>query len=196
MDVSRRNLPLIFNKESNLVKPDRNSGEFLLIAALSFLLVALSLWIQGDIDLSFTDEGYLWYGAIQTKSGHVPIRDFQSYEPGRYYWSAAWSYLLGSGIMALRISSGIFQGIGLTLALLAARRAVSSYWKLALVGLLLIVWVYPIFKLVDVSLAMSAVFFAVRLVEKPSFVRHFVAGVFVGLAAFFGRNHGLYGFLA
>jgi len=38
----------------------------------------------------------------------------------------------------------------------------------------------------------SAIYFAVLLIERPSNFRHFIVGVFVGLAAFFGRNHGLY----
>src|SRR3990172_12197245 len=46
------------------------------------------------------------------------------------------------------------------------------------------------------SFAMANVFLAVRLVERPTLARHFGCGVFVGLAAFFGRNLGLYGLLS
>src|SRR3990172_1357295 len=166
------------------------------IALISSVLVGLSFWLQGSINIGLSDEGYLWYGAIHTALGKVPIRDFQSYDLGRYYWAAIWSFLFGDGILALRLSTAVFQFIGLTLGLLAARRAVSSYWALALVGLLLVVWMYPRHKLFDISLSMAAVFFAVRLLERPTLWRHFSAGLFVGLAAFFGRNHGFYGFFA
>ena len=166
------------------------------ISFLAFALIGFSLWLQGDIGLNLADEGYLWYGAVHTAAGKVPLKDFQSYDPGRYYWVAAWTYLLGNGIMAVRYSAGIFAAIGLTFGLLAARRAVSSYWQLLLVGVLLLVWIYPRHKFVEPAMAMSAVFFGIRLIEKPSLLRHFSAGAFVGIAAFFGRNHGLYGFLA
>jgi len=54
----------------------------------------------------------------------------------------------------------------------------------------------PRHKVFESSLAMAAVWFAVRLIENPTVKRHFISGVFIGLAAFFGRNHGFYGFLA
>jgi len=176
--------------------PGRPRYAIVKIALISSVLVGLSFWLQGSINIGLSDEGYLWYGAIHTALGKVPIRDFQSYDPGRYYWAAIWSFLFGDGILALRLSTAVFQFIGLTLGLLAARRAVSSYWALALVGLLLVVWMYPRHKLFDISLSMAAVFFAVRLLERPTLWRHFSAGLFVGLAAFFGRNHGFYGFFA
>lgn len=174
-----------------------NDGiEILKTVLLSFVLVSLTLWLQVNIGLNLADEGFLWYGSIQTAAGKVPLKDFQSYDPGRYYWTAAWSAVFGNGILALRLSTGIFQFIGLTFGLLAARRAVKSYWQLSIVGILLIVWMYPRHKLLDISLCMMAIFFAVRLIEDPSHIRHFVTGVFVGIAAFFGRNHGLYVLLA
>ena len=43
---------------------------------------------------------------------------------------------------------------------------------------------------------MANVYFAILLVEKPSLVRHFIAGAGVGLSAFMGLNHGLYTFLS
>jgi hypothetical protein len=43
---------------------------------------------------------------------------------------------------------------------------------------------------------MGAVYVAVCLIEKPSSKQYFLTGLFVGLTAFMGRNHGLYTFLA
>ncbi len=166
------------------------------IILLAFSLTTFLFLLEGNIGLNLADEGSLWYGTIHTALGEVPLRDFQSYDPGRYYWTAFWSIFLGHGIMALRISVAIFGAIGLSLGLLAARRVIDSFWSLSLVGLLLIVWMFPRHKLFDVSISMSAVFFAVRLLEKPSLLRHFSAGLFVGVAAFLGRNHGLYCLLA
>jgi len=164
------------------------------LAAL--FLVGLSMWFQGNIGLNLGDEGFLWYGVERTAAGGVPIMDFKSYDPGRYYWSSAWAFLIGDGIISLRIGVAAFQFFGLFLGLLAARRVVRSPWVLIAVGLLLVIWMFPRHKLFDVSIAMAAVYVAVVLLERPSHSRHFAAGVFVGLAAFFGRNHGVYNFLA
>ncbi|MHC5060954.1 MAG: hypothetical protein ACYTFK_07710 [Planctomycetota bacterium] len=170
--------------------------ETLKVMFLAVGLVALSLYFQCNIGVNLADEGFLWYGAVQTSSGQIPIRDFQSYDPGRYYWTAFWLKLLGNSLISLRISCGIFQVIGMTLGLLVLRRAIRSWWMLAVAGFVLLAWMIPRHKLFDSSIAMSGVFFAFYLIQKPSLRRHFISGIFVGIAAFFGRNHGLYNFLA
>jgi len=173
--------------------------EVLYTFLIALALVSTSFLLQANIELNLADEGFVWYGTIRTAIGDIPKLDFQSYDPGRYYWTAAWSLIFGQGIMALRLSIAIFQVIGLTLGLLAARRVVKNWWVMGLVGLLLLVWMHNIYhwqKLFEPSIAMAAVYMAVRLIEKPVFKRYFLSGLFVGLAAFMGRNHGLYTFLA
>ena len=170
--------------------------DILKVALLASILVVFSLWLQGDILLCLSDEGFLWYGTWRTALGDVPLRDFQSYDPGRYYWTAGWSMALGNGVMALRKSVGIFQVLGLTFGLLTLRRIIRSWWILAIAGVLLLVWMHPRCKIIDHSISMTAVYFAALLTERPSLRRHFAAGVFVGVAAFFGRNHGFYGFVS
>lgn len=163
---------------------------------LALVLVTLLFILQGNIGLDLADEGYLWYGTVQTAAGDIPMRDFRSYDPGRYYWAAMWSLVFGQGIMALRLSIALFQVIGLTLGLLAAKRVVKNWLGLSLVGVLLLVWMYLRYKSFEHSLAMAAVYVAVCLIEKPVSIRYFFSGVFVGLAAFMGRNHGLYSLCA
>lgn len=162
------------------------------VLLLSVALTGLWFWLQEDLLLNLADEGFLWYGAWRTALGDVPLRDFQSYDPGRYYWIAAWSRLFGDGILGVRAALSLFQLVGLTLGLLTLHRVIRSRWGLALAGSLLLIWMYPRQKVFDHSIAMAAVYFAVLLLEKPSAARHFVAGLFVGVAAFFGRNFGLY----
>ena len=159
---------------------------------VGFFITALSFLVQGDILFGLADEGFLWYGSWRTALGEVPIRDFNAYDPGRYYWNAGWSMLFGDNIMALRKSVAVFQAIGLSLGLLALRRVVRSWWLLAGLGLLLTLWMFPRHKVFEQSISLAAVYFATLLIERPSMARHLVAGIFVGLAAFFGRNHGLY----
>ncbi|MBW2284028.1 MAG: hypothetical protein JRF65_05435 [Deltaproteobacteria bacterium] len=163
---------------------------------LAFGLAGTWFWIQGDLLLNLADEGFLWYGTWQTSLGGVPMRDFHAYDPGRYYWVSGWSVLFGTGIMGMRAAVVLFQATGLFFGLLALRRVIRPWWGLAMAGALLVVWMYPSHKMFGHSLAMAAVYFGVLLLEKPSLLRHFAAGIFVGVAAFFGRNHGLYSFAA
>jgi len=56
----------------------------------------------------------------------VPLRDVRSYEPGRYYWSAAFLRGLGPGVKSVRVSLAAAQGVGLVFAFLLLRRIVST----------------------------------------------------------------------
>jgi hypothetical protein len=159
---------------------------------LSAGLVALSWVLQSHIDFNISDEGFLWYGSWRVSHGEVPIRDFNSYDPGRYYWCALWSLLFGDGILGVRAGVALFQVIGLAFGLFAARRVIRERWQISLVAVLLFAWMWPRNKLFDSALAMCAVFIGTRLIEKPSPRRLWQTGAYIGLAAFFGRNHGLY----
>src|SRR3990172_3973521 len=180
--------------DTKIAKSHRHLVCYTFLMALA--LVSFSFLLQGNIGLNLADEGFLWYGTIQTADGKIPILDFRSKDPGRYYWTAGWSLIFGQGIMDLRLSVALFQVIGLTLGLLAARRVITNWWILGLLGLLLLACMHPWGKLFDSCVAMAAVYIAIYLIELPIFHRYFFSGVFVGLAAFFGRNHGLYIFLA
>jgi hypothetical protein len=167
------------------------------IIILSALIVAFVYLLTANTGFNLADEGYLWYGTIQTALGQVPIRDFQSYEPGRYYWGALWFKLLGNdGILTLRISQAIFQFIGLTLGLLLLRRVFASWIPLTFAAIILVRWMFPTWKIYEPVILIAAIYVAVLLIEKNSVRRHLYAGIFVGLAAYFGRNHGLYCFVA
>ncbi len=159
-------------------------------------LVVMSLLLQCNVGINLVDEGYLWYGAEQTLSGKAPLRDFQSYDPGRYYWCAFWMKIFGNGIISLRLSVAIFQAIGLSLGLLALRQYIRSWKVMVVAGFILLMWMIPRHKLFESSLSMAGVFFALRLIQHPSLRQHFISGVFIGLAAFVGRNHGLYSLAA
>jgi hypothetical protein len=170
--------------------------QFLVPLLLAAGLTAAVFLIQGRVDFNVADEGFLWEGVVLTAHGKVPLRDFYSYDPGRYLWAAAWAKPFGEGILALRLSTAIFQALGLFLGLLAARRVLPRAWQLALAGLLLVVWMGPRHKLFEPALAMAAVYVAVLLLEKPSPRRHLLAGALAGFAGVMGKNHGGYTLLA
>ncbi len=171
------------------------------VATWELLLLALVLTggllaLQARLNFNFADEGFLWYGAAQTAHGAVPMRDFYGYDPGRYYWAAAFMGVLGDGIVALRVANAAFQVLGLWCGLLVARRLFRTRTALVATAALLLVWMYPRHKLYESALAMMAVWVLTHLLERPTRARHFAAGAFVALAAFFGKNHALYAGLA
>ena len=163
------------------------------LIVLSAVMIVLVYLLQGDVGFNISDEGFLWYGTMRTALGEVPMRDFQSYEPGRYYWGALWFKLLrNDGIYALKASQAALEFVSLTVALLLLRRLVSSWMALIFAAAILVRWTMPKWKIYEPAIEIAAIYFAVLAIESPSLRRHLLAGVFTGLAAFFGRNHGLY----
>lgn len=166
---------------------------------LACFLVYFSFLWQGATGYNLSDEGFLWYGVQRVLAGDVPLRDFMAYDPGRYYWSAALLKLAGAdGILALRAAVALFQAIGLAAALwmimVAARGRQLAY--LVLCGITLLLWMWPRHKLFDVTLSILLIAALSYLVRQPDARRYFVTGLCVGLAAVFGRNHGMYGAVA
>lgn len=175
------------------VRPARRALLALLVASL--FVTASFVW-QGAYGLNLSDEGFLWYGAQRVHAGEVPLRDFMSYDPGRYYWSAAWMALAHDhGVIALRSAAAAFQVLGLTTALwlLVRSGSIRDVLFLILSALVLFAWMYPRHKLFDISLSIFLVGILTAVAEQPSRRRFLLAGIGLGLVAGFGRNHGVYG---
>lgn len=160
------------------------------LICLSLMLISFSL--EGRIGLGLDDEAFLFYGTQRFIEGGIPLRDFQSYDPGRYIWCSLTSLVFGDGILGLRAGVAAFQAIGLFLGLSCLLRPYASVWRLLGAGLILLVWMYPRHKLFEPAIAMGAVFFCTLLLRNPSSLRLFLVGLFAGVALFFGRNHGAY----
>ena len=84
---------------------------------------------------------------------------------------------------------GLFAGLSLIAR--GGNRRDFGFWLLSAVTLA--IWMFPRHKLFDVSLSMVLIGVLAFLVENPTNRRYFLAGLCVGLAAVFGRNHGVYG---
>lgn len=188
---------------SELQKNQSITHQILPILALACLAVLILFLWQGHKGFSLWDEGYLWYGVQRVMLGEVPIRDFMSYDPGRYYWSATLMSLWGdNGIIALRRAVAIFQAIGLITGLLLIAQGSTqgnkspSFAYLLLSAVTLAVWMFPRHKLFDISLSLLLIGVLTFLVRNPTRLRYFLSGVCIGLAAVFGRNHGMYGVAA
>jgi hypothetical protein len=185
------------NAQSQTSLPAARLAPRALLALLvsSVLVIGSFVW-QGAYGFNIGDEGFLWYGVQRVQAGEVPILDFMSYDPGRYYWSAALMRLLqDDGIMALRGAVAAFQLLGLFVALLLLLQDKSRFDAalFTLAAITLLTWMYPRHKLFDISLSIVLVGVLTLLVQQPSRRRFFFAGVAVGLVAVFGRNHGVYG---
>ena len=168
--------------------------------ALCALLAALAvgglyLWRRG-MGFVVQDEGYLWYGAQGVLRGEVPLRDFNSYDPARYLWCAGFARLFGDDLDTLRLAARAFAGLGVFAGLRVLARATRSPVALGLAALALALWIQPHWKSFGPALSLGAVWMGTRLFERDDRAAHVAAGAFAGLAACFGRNHGLYAALA
>lgn len=165
-----------------------------LLLAAGVCLAAMA-W-QHRFHLNLGDEGFLWYGAQRVLAGELPLRDFQSYDPGRYLWSAAWMRLLGEdGIVALRWSNTVLAAITVVLATWTIRSAGrdASPTSVVATGLILTLWMVPAYKVADSFAVVLLLLGLTRLLLRPTQDRYFQAGICWGLAAMIGINHGLYG---
>jgi hypothetical protein len=169
-----------------------------LLAAATFSAVCFAL--DARIGFNIWDEGFLWYGVRQVMAGEVPVRDFMSYDIGRYYLAAAVMVMLhDDGILALRLCLGLVQTFGVVLATYLVvkndtrQRLVYSF----LVAGIFIAWImvtpYKNFDTATSILLIAALAFPL---SRPEPSRWFIAGAIIGIAAMFGRNHGLYGGVA
>lgn len=169
---------------------------------ISSVLVGFSFFLQGTIGFNLADEGFLWYGAQRVALGDVPFRDFMSYDPGRYYWTAVYMGIAGdTGIMSVRIAAAVFQALGLTIGLFVIAQVDKSRGAfhtlfLLICAMTLAIWMFPRHKLFDISLSLISLGALTYLVFRPVPSRFIVTGIFVGLVAVFGRNHGIYGVVA
>lgn len=157
--------------------------------------------LQGHIDFNLWDEGFLWYGAQRVLVGDIPIRDFQAYDPTRYYWSAAIMALLNDdGVVSLRVGATLCQTIGLYISLRVIYRyseqcyRESKLFLIAIAGLL-ILWMYVYYKVYDIFAALALIAMLAAVLDKPTTLRHFSLGICIGFVATIGRNHGIYGLI-
>lgn len=172
---------------------------FAFIGLISAAWVIGLFAFQGRVGFSLWDEGFLWYGVQRVLLGDIPLRDFMSYDPGRYYWSAAWLSLFGShGIVSLRATVAVFQFFGLFVGLYCIAKSIKKpqpYYLMAC-AFVLVIWMFPRHKLFDISISIFTIGLMTFLIQNRSKQNFLWAGIGVGVIAFFGRNHGLYAVFA
>jgi hypothetical protein len=170
-----------------------NVSDYLALAFLSLACVFFLQIIQSRIDLNLADEGMLWYGVQRTLLGEIPIRDFQGYDPARYYLLAAWAWIWrDDGIVTLRLGIAAIQWAALFSATLLIRRIAPRKWMVPIFLVLLALWMAPRHKMLDVTATIWMTQILAALAERPTLPRYFLAGVAAGLFWLIGINHALY----
>jgi xanthosine utilization system XapX-like protein len=193
--LQRENVsPTAIDKPRTEVRPATwlNISEAVLLGAAVSLTVFALQWRYG---FNLGDEGWLWYASQRTALGEIPFRDFFSYDPGRYYWSAAIFKLLGrNGFYEQLLANYLFAIIGLALAYFAMLRArVRLPMRIAMLILLGVVIGFPRHKIYEQTLSLIAVAAIAFVFAAPQKInRWFSLGLVIGLAAFFGRNSGVF----
>lgn len=180
----------------------RNDLQLGILVGALFTSAWIALTWRYGFDLA--DEGFYWYGAQRMLHGEMPLRDFMSYDIGRYAWSAAVMGLLGDdGIFGARMASGAYQvctmtvGVVLALRMLDGKGSEGTRCAFSLiVALLLNLWVHPYYKVFDYGTSLLIVAMLVLMFNSRSSRYWFGAGIMLGLAAIMGRNHGVYGAVA
>jgi hypothetical protein len=169
------------------------------LALLTFLIVYFQNAPMIRQGFNLADESFLWYGARAILRGQVPIRDFMSYDPARYYWVAFIMWCVhGDGIIAMRIADIFLEFIAvfLTTALIARDLKFRNLPFILLVAVTATAWIAPIFKVADMMQTIILVAIFTWAADKPSVKRFLVLGIVTGFGAFIGRNHGIYGIFA
>ncbi len=167
-------------------------------APLAFCITLLVFAAAAHLDFHMADEGYLWYGAERVQAGEIPMRDFMSYDPGRYYLSALALAIGGPGPVTLNLCLALVAAFSAWLAcrLLFRGPRTVPVWLYVLLLASLILWLVPRVKSYDIAASVVLVAALAWLLEVPSLRRCFLNGLVLGLVAIVGRNHGLYGAVA
>ncbi len=166
--------------------------EAALLSAAAATFVFLIQWRYG---FNWGDEGWLWYISQRVAVGQVPIREVFSYDPGRYYWSAGIFKILGrDGFFEQLLANYLFGIFGLVVTYLAMSAVgVSRAWRITILSLLAIVLGFPRHKIYEQTLSLvAAAGIAFVLASPEKLNRWFLYGIASGLAAFIGKNSGLY----
>jgi hypothetical protein len=165
---------------------------------IGFVLVALTSFVffaQWHYGFTWSDEGLLWYGSQRTALGEVPLRDFFGYDPGRYYWTAlVFKALRGDGLFEQIVANDLLGLIGLLACYFAMSWAgINRAWRTAILFVLAFMLGFPRYKIYEQTFSLfSAIGITFLISNRTNPRRWLIFGVLAGLAAFVGRNLGVY----
>gem|GEM_PF-2046962 len=166
--------------------------QFLVWGGLAWLFQ----YIQIPYGFALQDDFWLWYGVQRFVAGDVPIRDFQSYDPGRYIVT----YILSFGydtLYSLRFAQALLGacivGIG---SWFVQRHKNVHIGVLALTAMVLFAWLFPRHKYFDIAISVVNVVYLWYLLKHQSYTARLLAAPMVMVSWLMGINHALYLVLA
>ncbi len=139
------------------------------------------------------DEGRIANGALEVLKGRLPLRDFYSYPPGRYYLLALLFGLFGPSLIVERLMWVPFLALIPALTYRCARRLMPASFALLPTLMVLLVpgaWYKTFFTL----FGLLNLWFIYRYFEESTRGRLLACGLMVGLSAAF--RHDVAGFAA
>lgn len=169
------------------------------VPALAFLLGFVYLLFSMFLPLNPYDEGFVLVGAEGIRHGAVPYRDFAAYyTPGQYYTLAGVFRIFGSSILVERTWDMVVRFSVCVLAFLVARtltRSRAAYLPF-FITLLFFGWCwfysYPVVP--AMFWALTAVLLLIRGWPENRPRPLALAGLAVGLSAFYRQDVGAYAF--
>lgn len=165
--------------------------------AIALALPLAAFWFIGHHGLNLQDEGFLWYGAQRVLAGELPLRDFQSYDVGRYFWSAGWMWLFGDdGIVAMRAGNAVLASITVAIAAVLMSMQPAPAWRILLAVPAFAVWMVPDFKVADSFAVMLMVAGLAGALGRVGARSCAWLGICLGVVSAIGINHALYGTIA
>ena len=164
-------------------------------------LILLESHNKIQIDILF-DQGYLWYGVQRVISGEVPIRDFSSYDLGRYYLIANAINFIGiNNYFTFRLALGLVQLFGISTALILISRKLDLFKKedilyLIVTTVTITTWMFIPNRAFEASIPIIQILVFTHLIDKKTINSYFIGGLCIGISAVFGRNFGVYSLFA
>ena len=147
--------------------------ESILLSSLSALLLVLALDVPFlRIGINLADEGYLYFGTKQVLKGKVPIIDFRSYDPGRYYWCALWLGIFGKSLWIQRLSMSFLKCVDLAIVGFLCFQISESLLIVILVQLGCLGWFSISYKMIEylfIALQLLTFWMTLELGNEASF---------------------------
>lgn len=161
-------------------------------------LIASAFFVSSwNLSINIQDEGYLWYGTQQVSKGMIPVRDFESYDPLRYYVIAAVQYIVhDTSIWSVRLTSAIVSAVSVFITLLLINKHSKQKFSVILLIIVAItsyLWMFPSHKVYDILASLLVLLGLGYWIDRSNLRAAFLIGFLCAVAAQINRNHGLYG---